>query len=378
MACFKIASYALSCLLLLNTFRVIHRLTSEKEPSPLPCCDCYDMRKPSVTPVASKLKLDASLTLSRLGSDLPFNTSSCPAGSIMTSSIVNTRAPRHDNCPTLFIIGGRKCGTTSLYQYISRHPDFTGIFLDAGARAGETFYFSKKYEEMTWSDYIGLFPNHSLTMTGESSVDNLVQCEAPRRLFESCGRQPKIVVLLRDPINRFESNFFMKVDFLVPAFDEGTALGVVVMQTVEKLARKMKIKKFDVHDVQKSWPKLTCVFEAAGNMAYEGLYYVHLQNWLCNFPSENILIINTEEFSQHPCKIVQQTLAFLGLSPLEGKLCKAVTSVVYNKRRARTLLPHQVMSPEERRKLTDLYSPFNEKLIELLNWTSVDWGFAKT
>ena len=65
MACFKMASYALACLLFLNTVRVIHRLMME-EPSPLPCCDCYDdERKLSVTPVASKLKLNASLTLSR-------------------------------------------------------------------------------------------------------------------------------------------------------------------------------------------------------------------------------------------------------------------------------------------------------------------------
>ena len=61
----------------------------------------------------------------------------------------------------------------------------------------------------------------------------------------------------------------MKVDFLLPAFDEGTAIGVVVKQSVEKLTRKMKPKKLDVRD-QTRWAKLTCVFEAAGNMAYEG------------------------------------------------------------------------------------------------------------
>ena len=342
---------------------------------PLPCCICrsYGARKTPASNISSTLMLNQSLSLSRLGSNLHFNASTCPVGSAMISSDLSKRVPLHDNCPTLFIIGARKGGTTSLYQYISKHPDFNGIFLDAGARAGETFYFSKKYDTMSWDEYVRLFPNQSL-MTGESSVDNLVQCEAPKRIFESCGGRSKIVILLRHPLHRFESNFFMKVEFRASAFNEGTSIGVVVKQTVEKLSKKMKNKKFDYMNVQNNWSKLTCLYEASGNMAYEGLYYVHLLNWLCNFPSENILIVNSEEFFQYPCKVVQQTLQFLGLSPLEEKVCRAVTAVVYNKRRARALLPHQVMSPEEKRKLSDLYEPFNQKLFELLNWKSVNWN----
>lgn len=374
MALLKVVSYVFSCLLFLNTARIIHRLLATQS---LPCCDCLAARTTyaSSTVGASKLKLNSSATLSRLGSDLPFNFTGCPPGSAMISSDLSLRVPLHDNCPTLFIIGARKAGTTSLYQYVSKHPGFSGIFLDAGARTGETFYFSKKYDEMTWSDYIRLFPNDTSIMTGESSVDNLVQCDAPRRIFESCGRQAKIVVLLRNPIHRFESNFFMKVDFRASTFNEGTSIGVVVKQTIDKLAKKMKLKKIDAQNVQRTWTKLTCIYEASGNMVYEGLYFVHLQNWLCNFPSENILVINSEEFLQFPCRILQQTLQFLGLSPFEENMCNAVTSVVYNKRRTRTtVLPHQILSPDERKKMSDLYAPFNQKLFELLNWSTVDWN----
>ena len=371
MTLFKIVIFAFSCLLFFNMVRVILGLITVQF---LPCCECLGLKKPHTSSATSTFRLNHSLSLSRLGSTLHFNASSCPAGSAMTLSNISNRVPLHDNCPTLFIIGARKGGTTSLYQYISKHPNFNGILLDAGARAGETFYFSKKYDRMTWDEYVGQFPNRTVAMTGESSVDNLVHCEAPKRIFESCGNTPKIVVLLRHPHHRFESNFFMRVEFRASALNEGTSIGVVIKQMVEKLTKKMKSRKFDIQNLQNDWAKLSCLFEPAGNMVYEGLYYIHLQNWLCNFPSENILILNSEEFFRYPCRIVQQTLEFLSLSPLEKKVCETVTATVYNKRRERTPLPHQVMSPEERQKLTDLYGPFSQKLFELLDWKSVDWN----
>ena len=46
--------------------------------------------------------------------------------------------PKHQDCLTLFIVGARKGGTTSLYSYVAKHPDFDGILLNRGPMSGET------------------------------------------------------------------------------------------------------------------------------------------------------------------------------------------------------------------------------------------------
>ena len=119
--------------------------------------------------------------------------------------------PKHQDCPTLFIVGARKGGTTSLYSYVAKHPDFDGILLNRGPMSGETFYFSSlHWESWDWSRFMKIFQGVK-SMTGESSVANLVNCKVPRRLWESCRKQAKIVALLRNPLTRFESNFRMRV-----------------------------------------------------------------------------------------------------------------------------------------------------------------------
>ena len=138
-------------------------------------------------------------TLTRLGSDLSIDLSSCPSGSIMLQPDWRKRKPLHNDCPTLFIVGVRKGGTTSLYHYMDEHPDFKCLRMSNGPMDGETFYFSKEYAFVgSWKNYVAKFPKG--IMSGESSVDNIVYCNAPKQLFESCGMQAKVVLLLRHPI----------------------------------------------------------------------------------------------------------------------------------------------------------------------------------
>ena len=116
----------------------------------------------------------------------------------------------------MFIIGARKGGSTSLYQYLAKHPDFGGVRLNKGPSAGETFYFEARYDHVSWETYISEFPVNKTT--GESSVGNLVNCMVPERLYTSCGRTAKVIVLLRNPIERFKSNFRMRVRFHISIF----------------------------------------------------------------------------------------------------------------------------------------------------------------
>ena len=49
-------------------------------------------------------------------------------------------------------------------------------------------------------------------------------------------------------------------------------------------------------------------------MIFEGIFHIHLHN----FPAENILILNSEEFYEHPSKILDIVFHFLRVTRRDG------------------------------------------------------------
>ena len=323
-------------------------------------------------------------SLSRLGSDLKFDLESCPPGSEMARSVFSP--PIHNDCPTLFIVGARKGGSTSLLQYVSSHPDFQGGCLKCRL-VGEIFYFSHNFDMQAWDQYLSHFPP-DVPMTGESSVAYLVNCDTPRRIFKLCGKQAKIVMLFRNPIDRLVSNFLMRArvggnygdDTISPNITMSTPIHDVVVkelnayskQTAQVLANRNLLPP--VVNESDSWLLHKCKFDPGRSLIFEGMYYMHLMNWICNFPAENILIINSEEFYIDTSKILKQVVHFLGLSELEEEEYKNITSKVYNQGVYDKVLPHQQLSQSDREKLHKVFRPSNEAIKEILHWNTVSWN----
>ena len=346
------------------------------------CCMCNtssELRRKTInysviataTPsISGKYRIE---TLTRLGTDLKFDVHKhCPTKAVMQQSQPRQRIPLHNDCPNLFIIGARKAGTTSLYHYLSNHPHFEGTRLDFGPKSGETFYFTSYYEKEAWSNYLKRFPSGGM-MTGDASVGNLVHCKAPRRIFKACGKQAKVVILLRHPVNRFVSNFLMRAKLGIARVRNTTSLSVFVRNHIATFYEAAMKKRIDVIDMPRHWQQLHCLFKPAINLAYEGLYYTHIMNWLCNFPAENIMIINSEEFYNNTSVIFNQVLQFLGLEVLESDVLSWITTTVYNKSKYK-VPKHQMLSLKQRKELNWLYRPFNKALFELLDWREVDWN----
>lgn len=309
-------------------------------------------------------------TLTRLGSDISFDLSTCPSDSAMLKAKENF-TPVHLDCPTLFIVGARKAGTSSLYQYVSKHPDFEGTKLDSGPKVGETFYFSSHYKLKSWKTFLKYFPSDGV-MTGESSVGNLVACDSPKHIFESCGKQAKVVMLFRNPIDRLTSNFLMRARLKLVHISNSTSIATVIKLHLDNFFRTILKRNIDVTRLPEQWASMTCVFDPAINLVYEGLYYVHLMNWLCNFPRENILIINSEEFYIKPSVILDQVVQFLGLKRLDNETYDWITSTIYNKGDY-SIPEFQKVSRVDRKKLSAVYGPLNTALFSLLDWNTVNW-----
>ena len=315
-------------------------------------------------------------SLSRLGSQLTLDyPQKCPKGSLMLDTSWRNFIPEHLDCPTLFLVGARKAGTTSLYTYLSRHPKFEGIHLDRGPMAGETFYFSAHYNDKNWgwSRYMKLFDPVQSYMTGDSSVGNLVNCDVPERIWQSCGKQAKIVILLRDPLTRFLSNFLMRTHKGIRYYNNNTKASTIVEVELQSFISAALRKHVDFTNIERYWGQFRCLFNPSRNLVFEGLYYIHVMNWLCNFPPENILILNSEEFFKKTSVILEQVIRFLGLAQLDRDTIEFITSAVYNKGSG-PKHSHHHFSDLDRKKLMAIYKHSNRALLSLLGWGGAEWS----
>ena len=94
-----------------------------------------------------------------------------------------------------------------------------------------------------------------------------------------------------------------------------------------------------------------------------------------NFPSENILIINSEEFFSEPSVILDQVVQFVGLRRLTWDEYDKITKVIYNKGNYTQDSDDHKLFDEDKKKLLEVYEPYNRALLRLLDWpmTEVNW-----
>ena len=123
--------------------------------------------------------------------------------------------------PNFLIIGAAKSGTTSLYHYLSAHPD---IFLSTVRKEGRHFsgvgdgsvYWPAYYRFDTapsWADYQTLFAAwDGQARIGDTSPDYLAYAHrAAPAVLDRLGPDTKIIAILRDPISRAWSHYLQNV-----------------------------------------------------------------------------------------------------------------------------------------------------------------------
>lgn len=112
--------------------------------------------------------------------------------------------------PNLFVIGAAKSATTSLWRYLDTHPD---VFM---AQLKEPHFFSRGGVDgipvaKTEDAYLALFAGAGqAAYRGEASVSYLWDPEAPAAI-EAWAAEAKIIVSLRDPVERAYSHYWTHV-----------------------------------------------------------------------------------------------------------------------------------------------------------------------
>jgi hypothetical protein len=118
------------------------------------------------------------------------------------------RAERQGALPNLIVIGGLKCGTTSLHHYLNLHPEV------AMSRPKELNFF---VAELNWELGPEWYASHfdrNARVRGESSphYTNLPRFTGvAERMGDLLGDEARLIYMVRDPIDRMLSHYLHNV-----------------------------------------------------------------------------------------------------------------------------------------------------------------------
>ena len=191
-----------------------------------------------------------------------------------------------------FIVGAPKSGTTSLYHYLSEHPQVEmssqkepNYFSDKAIHNQGMYYVKNRVN--TLDKYESLFAQKESVVYGECSVSYLFY-ENVAEDIKKYNPNAKIIIMLRNPIERAFSHYLM--DY---------RLGLISDSFENIIAKKSKHK--NAHLFYQQYIKVS-------------KYAKQIQRYLDFFEKENILFVDYEDFKKNGSEIVFQVYDFLNIS----------------------------------------------------------------
>ncbi len=190
------------------------------------------------------------------------------------SSVFRRRRKRHAGRPNLIIIGGLKCGTTSIHHYLGLHPEIQM------SKPKELNFF---VEELNWDLGLNWYASRfddRFGVRGESSphYTNLPRFGGvAERIHEHCP-EAQLIYMVRDPIKRILSHWV-----------HATGAGYETREMVATLS------------------------EPGCSYTQRSMYWMQLQPYLERFDRAQIEIFTQEELQTEREATMRKAFAFAGV-----------------------------------------------------------------
>jgi len=202
--------------------------------------------------------------------------------------------------PNFFVIGGVRCGTTSLYHYLGQHNCIKQAAYD------ELGYFDDNFHlGLNW--YRSLFPTKFMQKKIESEYKKFLTFDVTPfyiynplvvdRIFKF-SPNAKIIAVLRNPIDRAYSNYNSKMQ---TEGDTKTTFEEIINAEIEIIEKNKK----NIDD----YAFLVDTFYEL--LLARGFYAKQLEFWFKKFPRKNILLISSEELATNTDKTISEIFEFL-------------------------------------------------------------------
>jgi len=249
----------------------------------------------------------------------------------------------NQDLPDVIIIGAQKSGTSSLYAYLSQHPQILPAFKK------EVHFFDGGLDPRvdnfkkgrSW--YCSHFPskkNNDSQKTFEASPLYIFNPLTPQRIAE-LTQEVRIIVLLRNPTERAISHYFHEKRTGRETLD--------IYEALQKEDRRLDpvIEKKDYKNnvfIHHSYKR-------------RGLYKEQLERYLEYFSREQILVMASEEFFAKPDICLRRVFEFVGVDP-EYKVGNVTPRNVANNR--------SELAPDVYEYLNSFFRPHNQELYDIV------------
>lgn len=242
--------------------------------------------------------------------------------------------------PGFLIIGGIRCGTTSMIRYLGDHPDIGIPFTK------EVHYYDWHYERgESW--YRSWFPvpvKGRPGLAGESSPSYLMNPTVPERVAASIP-DVKLIVLLRNPADRVISHYQYRKN---RGMEQASTLESALADEPQRIQLRHERNG-------RTAGRLDCYFD-------QGSYVNGLRRWMDSFPSEQFHVLRSEDLFSDTATAHKGVLDFLEIETLEREEYPVHNSADYDTRE------HPV-----RAALVERYAPLNQELYQLIG-RDMEWS----
>lgn len=248
--------------------------------------------------------------------------------------------------PGFIVIGAQRCGTTSLFQALSAHPQLVRPLFHKGVNYFDINYF----RGADW--YRSHFPLAEIARRRAARYNPPVAFEASGYyLYHPCALQRiggdlpgiKLVAMVRNPVERAFSAY--KHEY-ARGFERESFERALELED-RRLAGEIERMLND--------PRYESFSHRHHSYRHRGQYAEQLERALALFPGDRIHVIDSEAFFDQPAEEYRRLLAFLALHPFEPPR--------FDRHNSR---PGAPMEPQTRRMLAEHYAPHDERLSRLL------------
>lgn len=253
--------------------------------------------------------------------------------------------------PDYLIVGGQRCGTTSLQQVLSQHPCIGSARLMKGVHYFDTAY----HHDLDW--YRTHFPTraHASLVERRHGSPLVVGEASPYYMFHPLSVERiardlpdvKLIALLRDPVERAISHHKHETRRGNESLDLSDALEAEEQRLAGEIERVVREDPhYNSHALQ--------TFSYVGR----GMYAAQLRRMMETFDPSRVLVLRSEAFFEDPETAYLQALEFLGVP--------AWTPDSFPRANATR---DSSVAPEVKQRLIDRFAGPNRELFDLIGET---------
>jgi hypothetical protein len=215
--------------------------------------------------------------------------------SLAATGMEGTRvtAPEPMIWPTFYIVGAARCGTTSVWAHLKKHPHVflpdmkePSYFISAPAPSEIAAQYCTGDSDAYQALYRGAKGYQAI---GDVSPGYLWDRQVPLRIHDHCPRA-RILILLRDPVDRAYSHYLM-----------------LARMGLDSLPFDEAVRRDNSQDPDNWWYRYRYI--------ETGLYFAQVARYFEAFGRDQVAVFLFEDFAKDPAGMLTSAARHIGVDP---------------------------------------------------------------